>query len=98
MAVLPQLPPSSWAFRMNSFTDILKRAQLLSSTLVSRGVMFGYRCFIFIHREFSNIGYYIYTHIERYTHMQPFSRSDSSLTWGMGRIPICASTSKAILY
>ncbi|XP_073740229.1 uncharacterized protein [Callorhinus ursinus] len=63
MVLLPQLPPSSWVLRMNnSFTYILRHAQLLSSTLVCCGVMFGYQCFIFIHREFSNIAYYIYTH------------------------------------
>lgn len=62
MFLLPQLPPSSWALRITSFTYILRHAQLLSSTLVSCGVMFGYQCFIFIHREFSNIAYYIYAH------------------------------------
>lgn len=42
------------------------RAHLLSSTLVSP-VMFGYQCFIFINREFSNIAYYIHKYI--YAHI-----------------------------
>lgn len=88
MFLLPQLPPSSWALRITSFTYILRHAQLLSSTLVSCGVMFGYQCFIFIHREFSNIAYYIYTrtHTYMYTHIhkQPFSLSQTALLCGEG--------------
>lgn len=51
MFSLPQLPATSWALRVNHFTYRLTHAQLPSSTLVSCGVMFGYQCFIFIHRE-----------------------------------------------
>lgn len=81
MVLLLQLPPSSWILRMNnSFTYILRHAQLLSSTLVCCGVMFGYQCFIFIHREFSNIAYYIYTHT--CTHMPQFSCSQTALLHG----------------
>lgn len=87
MVLLPQLSPSSWVLRMNdSFTYILRHAQLLSSTLVCCGVMFGYQCFIFIHREFSNIAYYIYirtrAHTEIYIHMPPFSCSQTALPHG----------------
>lgn len=42
------------------------RARLLSSTLVSP-VVFGYQCFIFINREFSNIAYYIHIYIYMHT-------------------------------
>lgn len=54
--------------RMDSFTCILSLTKLPSSTLVSCGVRFGYQCFIFIHREFSNIAYYIKIYIYIYTH------------------------------
>lgn len=81
--------PSS--LRMNSFTYILIHAQLPSSTLVSCGVMFGYQCFIFIHREFSNIAYYIYISICMHTHTYPDAAilplPDSSFTRGMGSVP-----------
>lgn len=61
-----QLPHATpiLALRMRAFHLQSTHARLLSRTLVSR-VMFGYQCFIFINREFSNIAYYIhiYTHI-----------------------------------
>lgn len=86
MFSLPQLPATFWALRMNHFTYRLTHAQLPSSTLVSCGVMFGYQCFIFIHREFSNIAYYLSIYIYAHTHIhtQPFSPPRQLFHTGMG--------------
>lgn len=52
-SVLPSCP-LILSVRVGEFDLQSMRARLLSSTLVSP-VMFGYQCFIFINRDFSNI-------------------------------------------